>query len=41
MTLIGQHAGSGNNVSEKSKEGVKNGKIDKRVSGLMQMIEYV
>ena len=29
MTLIGQHARSGDNVSENSVEGVKNGNVDK------------
>ena len=29
MTLIGQHARSGDNVSENSREGVKNGNVDK------------
>ena len=29
MTLIGQHARSGDNVSDNSREGVKNGNVDK------------
>ena len=29
MTLIGQHARSGDNVPENSREGVKNGNVDK------------
>ena len=29
MTLIGQHARSGYNVPENSREGVKNGNVDK------------
>ena len=29
MTLVGQHARSGSNVSDNSKEGVKNGNVDK------------
>ena len=29
MTLIGQHARSGDYVSENSREGVKNGNVDK------------
>jgi len=29
MILIGQHAGSGDYVSENSREGVKNGNVDK------------
>ena len=30
MTLVGQHVGSGNNVSENSREGLKNGNVDKK-----------
>ena len=29
MTLVGQHARSGSNVSDNSSEGVKNGNVDK------------
>ena len=29
MTLIGQHARSGGNISKNSREGVKNGNVDK------------
>ena len=29
MTFIGQHARSGDNVLENSREGVKNGNVDK------------